>query len=290
VEAVTPKDRQQRTDEFVEAIKATVTFSVYWRGAKGGTENIDSHYRDIMRTSITVGSDSIPPMARHVEGKLGALSLANYKKGLRLILEARGGIKSKDDWVKLAARMPVYRHSTTLARFLIFCASDDAMPDAANKGLIVPGRKGVSPMLTLERWQEADYFTVEHIAPQSVTTGWATDIYEDPDTVHVLGNLTLLPHSENAVIANKPWAQKRMIYSLLSAETQVEFDKIAAELGKVGLTLSKTAQEVMNNAKYLGLCKSVAVYDKDWDKAIIELRSERIASLAWERLHAWLYA
>jgi hypothetical protein len=290
VEGGTPKDRKERTAEFVEAIKATVAFSVYWRGAKGGTENIDSHYRDIMRTGITVGSESIPPMARHVEGKLGALSLANYKKGLRLILEDRGGIKSKDDWVKLAARIPMYRHSTTLARFLIFCASDDSMPDPANKGLIVPGRKGVSPMLTLERWQEGDYFTVEHIAPQSVTTGWAADIYEDPDTVHVLGNLTLLPDSENTVIANKPWAHKRMMYSLLSAETQAEFDKVAAELGKVGLTLSKTAEEVMKNAKYLGLCKSVAAYDKEWNKAIIEQRSERLAGLAWDRVHPWLYA
>ena len=32
----------------------------------------------------------------------------------------------------------------------------------------------------------------------------------------------------------------------------------------VGLTLSKSATEVLKNAKYLGICKSVALYDKPW--------------------------
>jgi hypothetical protein len=287
--AATPADRKSRTDEFVAAIKATVAFSVYWRGAKGGTENIDNHYRDIMRSGFTVGSETIPPMAKRADGKLGALSLANYKKSLRHILEKHGGVTAKDDWTKAVARNPVYRHSTTLARFIIFCASDDAMPDPATKGLIVRGRKDVSPMLKLERWQNGDYFTVEHIAPQSNSAGWDANIYDEPETVHVLGNLTLLPSAENSVIADKSWAHKRIMYRLLCAETHAEFDEVAKTAGKEGLTLSKTAEEVLNNAKYLGLLKSVASYDQDWSKTIIDLRSQRIAGLAWDRIKDWLY-
>lgn len=287
--AGTPEDRKIRTAEFIDAIKATVAFSVYWRGAKGGTENIDNHYRDIMRSGFTVGTETIPPMAKRVEDKFGALSLVNYKKALRHVLEKSGGIGSKQDWIKAVVRNPVYKHSTTLARFIIFCASDDAMSDPAVKGLIVRGRKDVSPMLKLERWQSGDYFTVEHIAPQSSPAGWDTKIYDEPETVHVLGNLTLLPSAENAVIADKSWAHKKIMYSLLCAETQTEFDEIAKAAGKEGLTLSKTATEVLNNAKYLGLLKSVAVYDQDWSKTIIETRSQRVADLAWERIKDWLY-
>ena len=77
-------ERSQRTADFVDAIKATVAFSVLWRGAKGGTENIDSLYRDIMRSGVNFGGQVIPPLARRVNGKSGALSLANYKKALRL--------------------------------------------------------------------------------------------------------------------------------------------------------------------------------------------------------------
>ncbi|MGO3933688.1 DUF262 domain-containing HNH endonuclease family protein [Rhodopseudomonas pseudopalustris] len=290
VDGANVAERTQRTADFIGAIKATAAFSAYWRAAKGGTENIDSHYREIMRNGIKAGAETIPFLARRVDDKLGALSLLNYKKALRAVLEEKGNIKSKDDWVKLAAKIPVYKHSTTLARFLIFCASDDTMPDPAEKGLIIAGRKGVSPMLKTERWNDGGYFTVEHIAPQSGVAGWDQSIYDDPDTVHVLGNLTLLPEAENGVISNKSWAHKRMMYGLLSAETHAKFDQLTADTGSVGLTLSKTAQEVLGKAKYLGLCKTVATFEKDWDKAIVEKRSARLAELAWDKLHPWLYS
>jgi hypothetical protein len=289
VDGTSVEERKTRTDEFVAAIKATVAFSIYWRGAKGATENIDSYYRDIMRGAIKDGTDAIPALARRVDGKLGALSLANYKKALRIVLE-KGGIKSKADWVKMAVRNPVYHHSRILARFMIFCAADDAMPDPAKKGLIIRGRAGVSPMLTRARWADGSYFTVEHIAPQSAKAGWDAKIYDEFETVHQLGNLTLLPGDENEVIANRSWEHKRQMYALLSAETQAEYDTIAAALGTIGLTLSTTAKTVLDNSKYLGLCKSLAMCDEPWTKEIIDQRSERLAELAWDRIHPWLYA
>ena len=52
LDAKTESEEKQRKDDFVEAIKATVTFSVLWRGAMGDTRNIDSHYREILRNRI----------------------------------------------------------------------------------------------------------------------------------------------------------------------------------------------------------------------------------------------
>ena len=72
VDASPTTARRQRTEAFVAAIKATVAFSVLWRGAKGGTSNIDSHYRDVMRTGIKMGSENIPPLARRGERKGGS--------------------------------------------------------------------------------------------------------------------------------------------------------------------------------------------------------------------------
>ena len=59
-------------------------------------------------------------------------------------------------------------------------------------------------------------------------------------------------------------------------------------LGNAGLTLSKRANEVISNAKYLGLCKSIAIYDKEWSLEIIEERTRCLAELAWDRLAKWL--
>ena len=279
----------RRTKQFIEAIKATVAFSVLWRSAKGGTRNIDSHYRDIMK-GVEIAGETIRAMARRPNGKSGTLSLANYKKALRLILKHKGNVVTKEQWVKLVSNTGVYQHSSVLARFLLFCASDDAVLDKTEKGLIKRGRRGLCPILTYDQWVNATYFTVEHIAPQSRSDGWETAIYEDSKTVDTLGNLTLLPKEINKVISNRSWEHKRLMYHLLSAESQEEFDTISEGLAAAGLRISNKADDVLENAKFLGMCKSVSEYNDAWSVGIIEKRTKRTAELAWERINSWLFS
>ena len=80
------------------------------------------------------------------------------------------------------------------------------------------------------------------------------------------------------------------MYSLLSAETTEAFDQCEAKLKSAGLTFGKSTQEVLTNAKYLSLCKSVALYDDDWSLDIIQRRTRRLAELAWDRLAPWLFS
>ena len=286
LDATQDTDRNQLTEEFVAAIKATVAFSFLWRGATGGTENIDSHYRDMMRFGIA--DQNIPPLARRPPEKSGVVSLTNYKKTLRWFLKSKVGVGKKDEWVKRVTGTDVYSHSNVLARFLLFCASDDAVPDAIEKGLIERGRPKLAPMLRLNEWKNSAYFTVEHIAPQSQSDGWASGIFEDFQTVHTLGNLMLLPSDINQVLSKRSWEHKRLVYRLLSAETTAEFDTISKKLDKAGLQLSQTANDVLAKSKYLGMCKSVVLFDKPWSLDIIQKRTRRFAELAWDRLKPWL--
>ena len=288
----TTQIQMQRKNNFVAAIKATVAFSVLWRGAMGNTRNIDSHYRDIMRLGIKSDNENVPPLARHPNGESGIVSIANYKNTLRLILKNKGKIGSKKDWVDLASTVSIYDHSRPLTRFLIFCASDGTVPDKNNKGLLEKGTQGINPLLTLNQWNDETYFTVEHVAPQSRNTNWNNkrynDIYNDSRTIHTLGNLILLPKDENEILADRSWKHKKLMYSLLSAETPEEFNNLQPKLRKVGLNLSKKANEVLSNAKYLGLCKSIALYDEEWLLEIIENRTRCLTELAWDRLAKWL--
>ena len=281
-------ERQKRTEEFIDAIKATVAFSILWRSAKGRTENIDSHYRAIMG-GVNIAGEAIPPLARRPKGKSGVLSLANYKRALQLILEHRGAIQNKDEWVKRVSRMGIYEYSVVLTRFLLFCASDNAVPDEDEKGLIKRGRPERNPMLKCDQWGNDAYFTVEHIAPQSQRDGWEQDIFDEPETVHTLGNLILLPREENNIIGNRSWEHKQLMYRLLASETEEEFNNIKEKLSPVGLELSNEATDVLDSAKYLGICKSVSLFDKPWSLGIIKKRTERFAELAWDRLEPWLF-
>ena len=286
----TGTEQRCRTMRFIDAIKATVAFSVLWRSAKGGTRNIDSHYREIMKNGVDIAGETIRPMARRPNGKSGALSLANYKKALRLILKHKGNVGTKEEWVKLVSNTGVYQHSSALARFLLFCASDDAVLDATEEGLIKRGRRGHCPMLTYDQWVNDTYFTVEHIAPRSRSDGWEVAIYDDSKTVDALGNLILLPKEINNIISNRSWEHKRLMYRLLAAESQEEFDSISEGLATSGLRISNEAQEVLDNAKYLGMCKSVSGYNEAWSVGIIEKRTRRTAELAWERIKYWLFS
>ena len=80
------------------------------------------------------------------------------------------------------------------------------------------------------------------------------------------------------------------MYRLLAAETEDKFNNIKGELSVVGLTLSKTATDVLGNAKYLGICRSVSLFDEPWSLDIIQKRTQRFAELAWDRLEPWLFS
>ena len=259
-----------------------------WRGAKGGTANIDNHYRAIMRTDVQFAGETRPRLARRPPGKSSELSLTNYRRALAITLKEKGNILDKDEWIAAISRVDVYNSSASLARFLLFCASDDTVADVDNGGLIKAGRPGTNPMLTLDRWNDDAYLTIEHIAPQSKNEGWREDIYSNPLLVNTLGNLTLLPQPENEMFGSKRWSHKQAVYRLLTSKTQEEFDLQVATLQEIGLTLGKDAVTVLSNARYLGMCESIAMVEDEWSAQMIEERTKCLAGLAWDRLALWL--
>ncbi|MYF98543.1 HNH endonuclease, partial [Candidatus Poribacteria bacterium] len=209
---------------------------------------------------------------------------------LQLVLKNKGEIESKEDWTKQVLTTPIYQHTRVVTRFLIFCASDNTVPDNRKKGLLKRGRVGIDPLLTYNKWKDKAYFTVEHVAPKSNNGDWKEDIYTDSKIINTLGNLILLPKKENEILGNRRWEHKRLMYCLLSSKTEDEFNSLLTQSGSVGLTISKRANEVINNAKYLSLCKSIALYDKDWSLCIIEKRTRCLAELAWDRIEKWLFS
>lgn len=279
-------NKDKRREEFEDAVKATAAFSMLWRGAFGGTENIDSHYRDIMRLGFS--SLKINPLAANPENAPGIVSLVNYKKALRYILESKGNIKDRVDWVRKASQIPIYRANKDVARFLLICASNNSIVDDSAPGLIKKGQDGVLNMMTSEIWENEDYFTVEHIAPQSKSTEWDLNLYEPDEQIHRLGNLILVPQEVNSILGNRNWGHKLNMYKLLSAKDPQKFNEYKKACAKDGLVLSKKAEEVIDKTKFLSMCESVSRFPNSWDKDIIDKRSERIAELAYDNLWAWL--
>ncbi len=267
------------------AIKATAAFSVLWRAAKGGTAGIDSHYRELMRDGAKDGS--IPPLARRRTGS-AEVSIADYKRALRTVLEEKGGIRSRNEWVRLVGGRPSYDDNGTVTRFLLFCALHDAAPDESEPGLVSQGRDRLCQMLSADKWLDDRFETVEHIAPQSPSEGWPDEIYSDAHLVHTLGNLTLLPVKENSIASAKSWEDKRGIYRLCAARSQTDSQRIKAELEDKGMKLSEAAQNVLGESAHLVVCESLAAVSDAWSGDIIRRRTQRLAERAWTQLYRWL--
>lgn len=232
-------------DELESALRASIAFSVLWRGVYGGAAGIDAKYRQVLGDRI---DGKFGPLAVRPKDHVGSVSLANYKKSLKYFL-GKEGIGDKDTWVKAVVRRPIYSQKT-IARYILFLASHDAITDTTCPGLIENGRKGILPLLSLERWHDKDYLTVEHIAPQKFGGGWEKEIYDDPETVDLLGNLTLLPGAENGMVGNKGWDHKRALYKALSADSQAELNAQKEACKKVGLTISRKGEEILKNSTY----------------------------------------
>lgn len=277
--------RAQRRSDFAAAIRATTAFSMLWRGGYGGTENIDAIYRGAMRDGSP--DDAILPLAKRPKDGLGAVSLSGYRRLLWGKFSDR--FADRDAWVKAAARVPIYAHSSVVAKFLLIVASDDTTLDPADGCLIVRGKKGLSTTVRTTAWGADVHYSVEHVAPQSSKAiGWREELYDDPQTVDRLGNLILLPTVANSSAGKRPWAEKLIIYRLLSSETSQQSQMVQAECEKLGFDFQMGDGTVLGQASYMPMCRSVGSLTGDWDPGVVEKRSTRFAELAYDRIVGWL--
>ena len=269
------------------------SFSILWRAAHGGTDGIDGQYRKIMQTGV---EGICGPLARtksdsHDVNDLPAIS--QVFSGLRYLLSNASSCSFKDEkeWIALVRGRPVYEDQVELSKVLLLLSGHHAVAEG-NSGLTKDGAISDSTdMLSENRYTSDDRLaTIEHVAPQvDSANSWDVDIYANPATVNLLGNLTLLPLEDNSLISNRSWVEKRCLYRALSANAPDE-SQAALESGWAnGLNLTtERGAYITERRQHLPLLQSVAGFEGIWDKSFIELRTDHLLSRAWAILNAWL--
>ncbi|MDD5391704.1 MAG: DUF262 domain-containing HNH endonuclease family protein [Thiothrix sp.] len=285
----TSECRNEAISEFISVTKAVTAFSILWRSSRKTTEGIDSIYRELMYSGYENTNNGVilKPLAR-CRNSCDLPKSHLLKKALVDKLKENGGIICKEEWIKKILRIPIYSTKGIVARFLLLASAHDNVVDKENPGLTIIGKQGVLPLFNLRTWDDESSQTVEHIAPQTKNEGWLDSIYEDPDTINKLGNLTLLPPSENSSLGNGSWQKKKLFYKVLSADTLDDLNQLLAKAKLDGVNISGLTEKLLENSSHLPMVKSVANVDGDWTKEIIESRTVRIADLAWQRIAPWL--
>ena len=277
-------------DTFVDSVKAVTAFLVLRRSVTGGTGNIDTDFRKIIKGNPQNNNKPFCVGSEHLNS---LPSVQDLKTTLQKYLDApRIGVSSKETWINKVSKRGLAEHSASLCRFLLFAASHNAKSNPRELGLLT--RKDIisSPntnFLSFENWNNEKYATVEHITPQSLKrdTDWDPAIYENPYTRNTIGNLILLPENENSTIGNSSWKEKKLFYSALSSDKHTIRETYLSKAKKEGVPLNKTTKKLMETRERLYMLVPLTKVKK-WDKKFIERRTENILELAWEEIAPWL--
>ena len=188
--------------------------------------------------------------------------------------------------------MTHFKGAKFLLRFMLFAAHDGAKIDKADNTLLQ--RDDASPdssteFLNFSTWDDGIYETLEHIAPQNEkSSGWK-GVYDDPKIKDMIGNFILLPKGQNSALQDVGWDIKKLFLQTLLCDSESDRKNLVST-GKVnGIKLPPSIEKRLLSGE---LVKSHMLIGLDnvsnWDADYIKKRSERLVSLAWDKMILWL--
>ena len=293
--------RAEAVLELERAIKAVTAFFTFWRGSGKAPGDLAAQYRELMGKGFeALGNQAFCRSPEEAE-PLTNLTADKLQEALRYVLKDRGAIRSKYDWVTLSFEQPVYKDRKTLTRFLLFAALHRTTADVGKPGLRRSGREGTLDMFSWKMWNQED-LEIEHVVPQESesdldieynmsqepeTNNHQGTLSGKPNLIDCLGNLTLLPRSENASFSNKPWPEKKELFYILSADTEDEQKIRLAEVKNRGVPIPERTENLIDAGKYWEHLSVICKAEK-WDEEFVQCRSNRLADLIWTNIAPWL--
>lgn len=267
-------------NEFVFACKAVAAFFTLWRSALPNV-GLDDVYRKLLREQMS-----------WEKGNSGLTAKALKTYFMDVLLEK--GIGTKDDWKNKAKQYLRYDNAKTVCKFALFVTSHDTISDKTNPGLMKIGTSGSYPYLEPAKWRSDDFKSIEHVAPQQPKqapdgANWDTELYKNNDYQQI-GNLLLLPTEINISASNKGWIEKWIYYRHLSETDPAKLAALKKEAEDNGVDLKDDTINLLKNTSHKHHITPIVQLGVtgQWDKSLVDKRTERMCDILWERIHGWL--
>lgn len=281
--------KKQRFGEFECVLKAVTAFSILWRSSREGTAGIDNEYRELLNKESEF-TDFSPIAIRF--NKYNNINLNALKAELKSRLQddqRKGKIIDRESFIQNSFARPIYKKAPKIAKILLLAAHHDGIEPNDKSGLLIKGKVATNDCLTYDNYIDDTTMSLEHIAPQNNAKNWNGSIYELADTVHTLGNLTLVSYSLNSALSNRMWAEKQVFYQVIGARTHQEASDILKHAAESqNISFREHSHEILTSHKYMPNLVALGDYAGSWTKEFIETRSKHLYGLAWDELIKWL--
>lgn len=271
------RNKPEADNDFVDACKAVAAFYTLWRSALSN-KDLDDVYRKLLANTMSWEKGD------------ASVTLHNLK---HYLLNALGNknIGSKDKWIERARLELRYDTAKLICKFVLFVAAHNTVPDPDSPGLMKIGAPKSAPHLTAQHWQNKDFGTIEHVAPQTRDSGgsWDGSIYLSGNQQRI-GNLILLPADINEVAGNKSWLVKWLYYQHLAQTDITRLQDLTSLADKHSIQLDPKKLKKLRGAGHHNHIKSIVNLGErgGWDSHFIEKRTERICEILWARIYPWL--
>lgn len=223
------------------------------------------------------------------------MSVQGWKNTNRLdVQKIKGELKQhiatlpdRDVWIASAADKLRYgAGSDKLVRLALFVSMWNTIMH--NDHLIPMQGSDASTCLTAARWCSDAFVSIEHVAPQTQTDEWDSNIY--PEYVHRIGNLVLLATETNSGTSNKSWAHKWIYYGFTAEANPDKVKELRSIAANHNIVLDEDVIKKLQSStynKHLNPILELGISYK-WDKKTIDQRSIDICTLLYDRMMQWL--
>lgn len=307
--AVGKEDERNDYSYFAGVVKALGSFTIIRRCATGDTASIDNDFRAIMQKGGRLRNQGLDLPMKHwsvdsshrYDKNIDCLpSIEEFKKILlSYLLQPRVRISKNNNseldsemWIKRFSNRDIYKYpQIAKASLLVAFHNASYSKERGKEWQLIKGRGDPQQKnyFNYSSWSRSAFRTIEHVAPQSrkEKTDWDIRLWDNPDSVNTIGNLTLLPDVENAEASNHSWSKKSLLYSAFVCETEAEVERVISNANKLGENFSnKTIQYLKSEeSRRLAHLQGLIKVEK-WNLDLVMKRGRNIAGAMWQEIES----
>jgi uncharacterized protein with ParB-like and HNH nuclease domain len=275
---------------FVQILKAVTAFSVLWRAMTGGADGIDSIYKKLHEKGFNIAGVS------HKAYQLKDSSLSTeefsvdaikafFRQSLEDKIEDKGSPKDGvyEKWLDICSKQPLLTKSKSIKFLILASFHGIELKDNSFERTDDAKSKFISSIMW-DLISSNDRIKKVYNGGEKLNNDWNDNEISNLEEFNKLGNVLVDARNSISLASQKSWYNlKQHMLEALSNDSIKSLDSILSCQSEVSEEAQKNAALLMLETKYAEI-----TFADEWNKQVINERTELLLKNAWENLSSWL--